>query len=162
VPGEHFRLKVRETFMQTFAAAELRFVVRNGVDAYGRRTFLRLNHNCDRHKRASALRDPVPFSPEDDSTKIAFFSLQGREIGREDVEGRIVKWFTIATLGAEVFLVMSTSTKRILVLDCCSCKVVKVLGETIIPNLIVAVNGESRRVAFVTSANPNRIVLARF
>jgi hypothetical protein len=92
-----FPHKLAEAFLHdpAFAtgAVDLKFIVRNATDATGRRIFFNVNRAFDRHKRASAQRDSVPFRPgEEDAPKIPFKTLFDRrsliDQGRDpDVRG---------------------------------------------------------------------------
>jgi hypothetical protein len=97
------------------------------------------------------------------SATLTFISLAGKKISDVNIEaeGRIVKWFAIATAAAECFIVVTTRAKRVAIVNCTHCRLLRVLDERPFPRLVAMLN-DSRRIVLVTPASAKKPIVVTF
>ncbi|EAY00197.1 Beige/BEACH domain containing protein [Trichomonas vaginalis G3] len=93
------------------------------------------------------------------STKILFYDLTGRKLGQVQEAARVVKIFEILT-NEGCYLGVTTTTKHLSIIDCCSLETVKTFDDIIIPDLVQSV-GKGRK-AVVCVRNNNKLAVLTF
>jgi hypothetical protein len=103
----------------------------------------------------------VPLKAPDETCKIVFFSLQGRRMGEVVLEGQLIKLFPIATKGAENFLVATTTLRKVIIVNCSSCRLEKVLEVKAFPELVMAID-DTKRLMLVSPSSPRTLTVVKF